>query len=171
MAWLNGNAIYSIAAIRKQARHKAKLARKRSKKEKQAEFDDQVQSAIAAGIPVTIIPYQGKPAYEDKPRRRDKIAQLEAEIADLKRKRWKERPKYVPGMDSEFYNTWEWRDLRWQVLTASNGKCKACNRGKDNGIILHVDHIKPRSKFPALELVFDNLQVLCEDCNIGKSNK
>jgi len=74
-------------------------------------------------------------------------------------------------MASDFYDTWEWRDLRWQVLTASNGKCKVCNRGKDNGIILHVDHIKPRSKFPALELVFDNLQVLCEDCNIGKSNK
>jgi len=35
---------------------------------------------------------------------------------------------------------------------------------------IHVDHIKPRSKFPELELVFDNLQVLCDDCNIGKSN-
>lgn len=33
---------------------------------------------------------------------------------------------------------------------------------------MHVDHIKPRSKYPALELVLSNLQVLCEDCNLGK---
>jgi len=33
-----------------------------------------------------------------------------------------------------------------------------------------VDHIKPRSKFPELELVFDNCQVLCNSCNMGKSN-
>ena len=35
---------------------------------------------------------------------------------------------------------------------------------------IHVDHIKPRSKYPELELDINNLQVLCEDCNIGKSN-
>jgi 5-methylcytosine-specific restriction endonuclease McrA len=34
-----------------------------------------------------------------------------------------------------------------------------------------VDHIKPRSTHPKLALAFDNLQLLCEDCNIGKSNK
>jgi 5-methylcytosine-specific restriction endonuclease McrA len=33
-----------------------------------------------------------------------------------------------------------------------------------------VDHIKPRRKFPELELDLDNLQVLCNDCNMGKSN-
>jgi hypothetical protein len=36
---------------------------------------------------------------------------------------------------------------------------------------MHVDHIKPRSKYPDLELSRQNLQVLCEDCNLGKSNK
>src|SRR5262249_39926358 len=30
------------------------------------------------------------------------------------------------------------------------------------------DHIKPRSKFPELELELGNLQVLCADCNLGK---
>ena len=33
-----------------------------------------------------------------------------------------------------------------------------------------VDHIKPRSRYPALELTLTNLQVLCNDCNMGKSN-
>ena len=35
---------------------------------------------------------------------------------------------------------------------------------------LHVDHIKPRSKHPELELDINNLQILCKDCNLGKSN-
>jgi len=35
---------------------------------------------------------------------------------------------------------------------------------------MHIDHIKPRSKYPELTFVFENLQVLCEDCNVGKSN-
>ncbi|RYZ77144.1 MAG: HNH endonuclease [Proteobacteria bacterium] len=36
---------------------------------------------------------------------------------------------------------------------------------------MHVDHIKPRSKYPHLELEFSNIQVLCPPCNFGKSNK
>jgi 5-methylcytosine-specific restriction endonuclease McrA len=35
---------------------------------------------------------------------------------------------------------------------------------------MHVDHIKPKSRYPHLALKFDNLQVLCETCNIEKSN-
>jgi 5-methylcytosine-specific restriction endonuclease McrA len=35
---------------------------------------------------------------------------------------------------------------------------------------MHVDHIKPRSLFPLLAADPENLQVLCEDCNVGKSN-
>lgn len=43
-----------------------------------------------------------------------------------------------------------------------------CNRGRKDGVQMHVDHIKPRAKFPELALVLDNLQVLCRDCNLGK---
>ena len=75
---------------------------------------------------------------------------------------------YSAGMKSLFYATDEWRKLRWRVLSLSNGKCVMCGRNSGHGIVLHVDHIKPRSKYPALELEIDNLQVLCEDCNLGK---
>ena len=37
--------------------------------------------------------------------------------------------------------------------------------------MLHVDHIIPKTRNPHLALCFDNLQILCEECNEGKSNK
>lgn len=45
------------------------------------------------------------------------------------------------------------------------GKQMPCGEKKK----LHVDHIKPRSKYPELQLTLSNLQVLCHDCNMGKS--
>lgn len=47
-----------------------------------------------------------------------------------------------------------------------------CGRSpKIHGVVIHVDHIKPRSKFPELALDVNNLQILCEDCNVGKLNR
>ncbi|NQV14303.1 HNH endonuclease [bacterium] len=39
---------------------------------------------------------------------------------------------------------------------------------KDPDVILHVDHIKPWSKGGETEI--NNLQALCEKCNVGKSD-
>lgn len=77
-------------------------------------------------------------------------------------------PAYQTGMGALFYKTREWRELRYKVLLKFGRKCQCC--GEIGGYI-HVDHIKPRSLFPSLELHEDNLQVLCEACNMGKSNK
>ena len=35
---------------------------------------------------------------------------------------------------------------------------------------MHVDHIKPMSLHPELKYKFDNLQILCKDCDLAKSN-
>lgn len=67
----------------------------------------------------------------------------------------------------DFYQSREWRRLRYQVLMHYGRQCQCCN-AKDKP--LHVDHIKPVSKYPELKLEITNLQILCEDCNIGKSN-
>jgi 5-methylcytosine-specific restriction endonuclease McrA len=59
--------------------------------------------------------------------------------------------------------------IRWQVFQRDNWKCVSCGRSAANDVILHVDHIVPRSKGGKDEL--DNYQTLCHICNIGKSNK
>jgi len=70
-----------------------------------------------------------------------------------------------------FYKTKKWRELRYSVLQKFDFSCMCCGRNRKNhSVVLHVDHIKPRSTYPDLELVFDNLQILCEDCNLGKNN-
>lgn len=72
--------------------------------------------------------------------------------------------------DPSFYKSSAWRKLRYSVLLDSNGLCVKCGRGAVDGVKIHVDHIKPRSKYPELALDPSNLRVLCEDCNLGKSD-
>lgn len=55
------------------------------------------------------------------------------------------------------------------VETIQRG-CGACGVTAQHGFVMHVDHIKPRSKFPHPALEIINLQDLCEDCNKAKSN-
>lgn len=71
-----------------------------------------------------------------------------------------------------FYNSHEWKVLRYEVLKESGGRCACCGRSKqdlrDDGVskvILTVDHIKSRKNNKELELEKTNLQVLCSDCH------
>ena len=59
--------------------------------------------------------------------------------------------------------------MRYKVLRKDNFQCIACGRTTDDGIKLHIDHKFPYSLGGLTEL--DNLQTLCDQCNIGKSNK
>lgn len=71
----------------------------------------------------------------------------------------------------KFYISPEWRELRYKVLDTYGNRCMACGRSPRNRVVIHVDHILPRSIYPELALIFENMQILCEDCNQGKSNK
>ncbi len=74
--------------------------------------------------------------------------------------------------DTDFYMSREWWTLRARVIACYKAMCMMCGRTPvEDGIKLHVDHIKPRSKYPELSLDFNNLQLLCEACNMGKGNK
>lgn len=59
---------------------------------------------------------------------------------------------------------------RYEVLSRANFKCQACGARPiaDNDVELHIDHILPASLWWTTDI--DNLQVLCADCNLSKSN-
>lgn len=82
----------------------------------------------------------------------------------VKRTRKKTKVKRVSS--KSFYSSWAWKKLRFEVIKTYGATCMCC--GSDKNIV--VDHIKPRSKFPDLELDFNNMQILCNQCNMGKSN-
>jgi len=72
---------------------------------------------------------------------------------------------------TSFYESKKWRILRYKALSLHGSSCQCCGRNyKEHNVIMHVDHVKPRSKYPSLELELSNLQILCEDCNLGKLN-
>lgn len=60
------------------------------------------------------------------------------------------------------------RGMRHEVFKRDNYKCVECGASKDDGATLHVDHKIPVSKGGTDEL--DNLQTLCSDCNLNKSD-
>lgn len=83
---------------------------------------------------------------------------------------YKTQPDYS-FIKKKFYESPEWRSLRYEVLKEQGARCCLCGRTAKDGVVLHVDHIIPLSKDWSRRLDKDNLQVLCEDCNLGKSNK
>lgn len=58
---------------------------------------------------------------------------------------------------------------RWQVFERDDWRCVSCGKRAEDGAILEVDHILPRSRGGSDDIA--NLQTLCRECNIGKSNK
>lgn len=61
------------------------------------------------------------------------------------------------------------KSLRYKVLKNDDFTCRYCGRSSvKDGVKLHIDHIKPIAKGGLT--VFENLQTLCEDCNLGKSD-
>lgn len=69
-----------------------------------------------------------------------------------------------------FYDSIEWKRLRFDILKARGRRCECCGAGPD-AAMLHVDHIKPVRKHWNRRLDPDNLQVLCEGCNRGKGSR
>ncbi len=54
------------------------------------------------------------------------------------------------------------------VLMRDGATCRMCGASPNTGARMHVDHIVPWNK--GGETVIENLQVLCEKCNVGKSD-
>ena len=61
--------------------------------------------------------------------------------------------------------------VRLEVLSRDKFRCVFCGKSPatDIGTKLHIDHIEPFSKGGKSTL--ENLQTLCEECNLGKSDR
>ncbi len=82
-----------------------------------------------------------------------------------------EAPEYIKtdkkGSKARTTRNINWR-LRALVLMRDGARCQLCGATPQDGVKLHVDHIKPWIN--GGETVLENLQILCQRCNIGKSD-
>lgn len=78
--------------------------------------------------------------------------------------------KDISRESDEFLTSMAWRAIRYQALKIHGRKCLCCGATPETGAVMHVDHIKPRMRYPELALDINNLQVLCHECNHGKGN-
>jgi len=69
---------------------------------------------------------------------------------------------------NNFYLSAPWRILRKRVLQTLGQRCCKCHILPKNGQHVHVDHVRSRLKYPSLELIPSNMQVLCKTCNKEK---
>jgi hypothetical protein len=84
-----------------------------------------------------------------------------------------ETPVDWPAADA-FYRSYGWRRLRTDMLEDNRARhgvltCECCLATATPQ--WHVDHVRPRSSHPELALEPANLQVLCQDCNVGKGTR
>lgn len=63
-------------------------------------------------------------------------------------------------------DTKSWKYLREKTFELQGDRCLCCGT---KSATMHIDHIKPKSRYPHLEFMIDNLQVLCPSCNKKKS--
>ena len=82
------------------------------------------------------------------------------------------RQKLESVSEKEFYNSKDWLGLRARALEKYECKCMMCGRStKEHGVVIDVSHIIPRHDRPDLQLDINNVQLLCEDCRLGKGSK
>lgn len=82
---------------------------------------------------------------------------LESFIQHLKNVNRKKGYKKLP---KDFYNSYDWANVRILILTRANFKCKHCGN-----LANHVDHINSAKYFPEMALDPTNLISSCEDCH------
>lgn len=82
-----------------------------------------------------------------------------------------EQPQCDSAKIKEFYASWDWKRSRYEHLKGKERKCLCCGAARESGAKMVVDHIKPIRRFWHLRMHPDNLQILCDDCNMGKGSR
>lgn len=78
-----------------------------------------------------------------------------------------DRGEKVPDNIKNKYNQ---ADVKEQLRTETNGKCMYCESFIGAIAYEHIEHFKPKSKYPHLTFEWSNLGLACPKCNTNKLN-
>lgn len=124
-----------------------------------------------------ILTHVGSFSTDERRAARDAVGYGQETFPPLVKAKAERKPKSsgpTHAAKAKFYQSWEWRTLRMEVIKKFGRQCQCCGAmpGQEtvNGrpVRIVVDHIKPLSKYWELRLDESNLQVLCDECNQGK---
>jgi len=59
---------------------------------------------------------------------------------------------------------------RYRILQRDNYRCTGCGRGPDDNVKLQIDHKIPVDLMEIKDYKDEDLQTLCEECNLGKKH-
>lgn len=122
----------------------------------------------------------GPLSIKTKEWRREALGTLAAEIQRRKNEAHKKLPNFSKEqkeagppsqkMIRDFYDSPQWKRLSYRAKITLGRRCMVCGKTPEDGIVIHTDHIKPIRHHWALRLDPNNLQILCEECNLGKGS-
>ena len=62
-----------------------------------------------------------------------------------------------------------WLKKRFVIFERDGFKCRYCGRAAETGVVLEIDHVKPRSFGGSDDM--ENLVTACHECNMGKADR
>lgn len=101
------------------------------------------------------------------------VCTRKAEKSQEERRKKEERKAERTGditFSQKVQSSRQWKALRKKATEYYGKQCHRCG-DSGYGVEIHVDHIKPKSKYPELAFDPNNLQILCRDCNFEKGAK
>ncbi|MFC1938609.1 HNH endonuclease [Chloroflexota bacterium] len=98
--------------------------------------------------------------------RKERMESVKARVLELAQER-----KIRIEEQRQFYTSAEWNNIRKLVIEEGGRVCVLCHKYIENEKDITVDHKKPRSKYPELQLSRDNLRILCRSCTSKKGDR
>jgi 5-methylcytosine-specific restriction endonuclease McrA len=75
------------------------------------------------------------------------------------------------AMSDRFYQSQEWRRVRYRALQRDRWRCTCCGRAVRAKGDSRVDHVVARRERPDLALTLSNLRTLCTGCDAKRHSE
>jgi len=75
-----------------------------------------------------------------------------------------------PGQERRRHERWRHPEIKEALRSETNAKCAYCEGIVEDVSFPHVEHIKPKGRFPELAHEWMNLTTACEKCNVAKGD-
>ncbi|MGO4583186.1 retron system putative HNH endonuclease [Arthrobacter sp. 2RAF6] len=95
----------------------------------------------------------------------------EPDILTRNKDAWTRSYAEAISSNSKAPNHWTHSEIRKQLNAETDRRCAYCDSHIANVAQAHIEHFRPRAKYPELVVAWDNLTIACPRCNNQKRDK